>query len=224
MQNTFDPKGDPIPKEYKRDQQAKPSFRSSGRTHNRHSTQTRVTSSRRPQRNTTDGETDGGLNEDGARKQNHDNRGVSETGDRQQSTQPQGNKRRRSKPRHMLRRHLPRGKDNHQAAKTPEEQERKEGSLTDKTRRQRTRTTRGRAPLATEGRQSRGAPGETYRPTVERRQELSTSRKEKPREHGDRPKGRAERRPEVEKEEGAESSTPKNGPKRRRRERERVVP
>ena len=41
-------------------------FRSSGRTHNRHSTQTRVTSSRRPQRNTTDGETDGGLNKDGA--------------------------------------------------------------------------------------------------------------------------------------------------------------
>ena len=160
MQNTLDPKGDPIPKEYKQDQQAKPSFRSSGRTHNRHLTQTRVTSSRRPQRNTTDGETDGGLNKNGARKQNHDNGGVSETGDRQQSTQPQGNKRRRS---------LPRGKDNHQAAKTPEEQERKEGS--------RTETTRGRAPLATEGRQSHGAPGETYRPTVERRQELTTSRK-----------------------------------------------
>ena len=40
-------KGDPIPKEYKPDQQTKPSFRSSGRTQNRHSTQTSVTSSRR---------------------------------------------------------------------------------------------------------------------------------------------------------------------------------
>ena len=150
MQNTLDPKGDPIPKEYKRDQQAKPSFQSSGRTHNRHSTQTRVTSSRRPQRNTTDGETDGGLNKDGARKQNHDNGGVSETGDKQQSTQPQGNKCRRSKPRHTSWRRLPRGKDNQQAAKTPEEQERKEGSRTETTRRHRTRTTRGRAPLATE--------------------------------------------------------------------------
>ena len=109
-----------------------------------------MTSSRRPQRNTTDGETDGGLNKDGTRKQNHDNRGVSETGDRQQSTQPQGNKRRRSKPRHTSRRRLPRGKDNHQATKTPEEQERKEGSRTETTLRHRTRTTRGRAPLATE--------------------------------------------------------------------------
>ena len=176
------------------------------------STQTRVTSSRRPQRNTTDGETDGGLNKDGAIKQNHDNGGVSETGDRQQSTQPQGNKRRVSKPRHTLWRRLPRGKDHHQAAKTPEEQERKEGSRTETTRRHKTRTTRGRAP------------GETYRPTVERRQELTTSRKEKPRGHGDRPKGRAERRPEADKEESAESSAPKNGPKRRRRERERVGP
>ena len=149
---------------------------------------------------------------------------MSETGFRQQSTQPQGNKRRRSKPRHTLWRHLSRGKDNHQAAKTPEEQERKEGSLTETTRRHRTRTTRGRAPLATEGHQSRGAPGATYRPTVERRQELTTSRKKKPRGHGDRPKGRAERRPEAEKEEGAESSAPKNGPKRRRREKERVGP
>ena len=174
MENTLDPKGDPIPKEYKRDQQAKPS---SGRTHNRHSTQTRVTSSRRPQRSTTDGETDGGLNKDGARKQNHDNGGVSETGDRQQSTQPQGNKCQRSKPRHKSWRRLPRGKDNPQAAKTLEEQERKEGSRTETTRSHRTRTTRGRAPLATEGRQSRGAPGETYGPTVERRQELTTSRK-----------------------------------------------
>ena len=190
MQNTLDPKGDPIPKEYKRDQQAKPSFRSSGRTHNRHLTQTRVTSSRRPQRNTTNGETDGGLNKDGARKQNHDNRGVSETEDGQQSTQPQGNKRRRSKPRQTLWRRLPRGKDNLQAAKTPEEQERKEGSRTETTRRHRTRTTRGRAPLATEGRQSRGAPGETYRPTVERR--------EKSRGLSDRPKRRAKRRPEAE--------------------------
>ena len=50
------PKGDPIPKEYKRDQQTKPLFRSSGRTHNRHSTQTRVTSSRRHEINTTDGD------------------------------------------------------------------------------------------------------------------------------------------------------------------------
>ena len=87
-----------------------------------------MTSSRRPQRNTTDGETDGGRNKEGARKQNNDNGGVSETGDRQQSTQPQGNKRRRSKPRHTLWRRLPRGKENHQAAKTPEEQERKEGA------------------------------------------------------------------------------------------------
>ena len=53
---------------------------------------------------------------------------MSETGDRQQSTQPQGNKRWRSKPRHTLWRRLPRGKENHQAAKTPEEQERKEGA------------------------------------------------------------------------------------------------
>ena len=41
------PKGDPIPKEYKPEQQTKPSFRSSGRTQNRHPTQTRVTTSRR---------------------------------------------------------------------------------------------------------------------------------------------------------------------------------
>ena len=34
-----------------------------------------MTSSRRPQRNTTDGETDGGRNEDGARKQNQNNGG-----------------------------------------------------------------------------------------------------------------------------------------------------
>ena len=177
MQNTLDPKGDPIPKEYKRDQQAKPSFRSSGRTHTRHSTQTRVTSLQRPQRNTTDGETDGGLNKDGARKQNHDNGGVSETGDRQQSTQPPGKQAPEEQAKTHFAEALPRGKDNHQAAKTPEEQERKEGSRTETTRRHRTRTTRGRAPLATEGRQSRGAPGETYRPTVERRQELITSRK-----------------------------------------------
>ena len=72
-------------------------------------------------------EADSGLNEDGERKQNHDNGGVSETGDRQQSTQPQGNQRRMSKPRRTLWRSLPRGKNNHQAAKTPEEQERKEG-------------------------------------------------------------------------------------------------
>ena len=65
------PKGDPIQKEYKQDQQAKPSFRSSGRTHNRHSTQTRVTSSQRHER-TQPTETDGG--------------GVSETRNRQQST------------------------------------------------------------------------------------------------------------------------------------------
>ena len=79
-------------------------------------------------------------------KQNQDNRGVSETGDRQQSTQPQemsaggGSQ-------DTQRRRLPRGEDNHQAAKTPEEQDRKEGSRTEATRRHRTRTTRGRAPL-----------------------------------------------------------------------------
>ena len=79
-------------------------------------------------------------------KQNQDNRGVSETGDRQQSTQPQkmsaggGSQ-------DTQRRHLPRGEDNHQAAKTPEEQDRKEGSRTEATQRHRTRTTRGRAPL-----------------------------------------------------------------------------
>ena len=42
---------------------------------------------------------------------------MSETGDRQQSTQPQGNKHQRSKPRHTLWRRLPRGKHNHQAAR-----------------------------------------------------------------------------------------------------------
>ena len=44
-------------------------------------------------------ETDGGRNEDGGIKQNHNIGGVSKTGDRQQSTQPQGNHRRMSKPR-----------------------------------------------------------------------------------------------------------------------------
>ena len=182
-----------------------------------------MTSSRRPQRNTTDGETDGRLNKDGARKQNHDNGGVSETGDRQQSTQPQGNsaggvsqdthcggaypgeKTTTRPPRHRRNRRGRKGAEQRQPEGIEQGQPGEEPHW----------PRRGAKPRS---------PWRNYRPTVERRQELTTSRKEKPRGHGDRPKGRAERRPEAEKDEGAESSAPKNGPKRRRRERERVGP
>ena len=223
MQNTLDPQGDPILKEYKRDQQAKPSFRSSGRTHNRHSTQTRMTSLRRPQRNTTDGDrwrTKRGWSKKTEPRQRRCKRDMRQT---TEHTTPGKQVPEEQAKSHVAeaptqgRRQTPGRKDTGGTGEEGREPNRDNPKAQNK----------DNPGKSSPGHGGKSKPWSRWRnlPTYcGEKAELTTSRKEKPKGHGDRPKGQAERRPEVEKEEGVESSAPKNGPKRRRRERERVGP